>query len=109
MKKIPSKTLQREVSTLVEGHISPPLSPVDEADHVPDDKKLQDLITRYTGVTEFNTDRPLQADGASQSVTAEDGEQNPSEISNQERDTLKESGYNRSSLRLGRKEDKLNK
>lgn len=88
MKKIPSKTLQREVSTLVEGHISPPLSPVDEADHVPDDKELQDLITRYTGVTEFNTDRPLQADGASQSATAEDGEQNLSEISNQERDTV---------------------
>lgn len=87
MKKIPSKTLQREVSTLVEGHISPPLSPVDEADHEPDDKELRDLITRYTGVTEFNTDRPLQTDGASQSDTAGDGGQNSSEMSNQEQNT----------------------
>lgn len=88
MKKIPSKTLQREVSTLVEGHISPPLSPIDETDQVPDDKELQDLITRYTGVTEFNTDRPVQTDGASQSVTAGDGEQSHGEISNQEQDTV---------------------
>lgn len=48
LKKVASVTLQKEVSTMVEGWISPPLVAPDNEEHVPDTRELQNVISRYT-------------------------------------------------------------